>query len=77
MLLLLLAPLWTAVGYPAGTRPELPLRWGVARGTALSDGVEQFLGIPYAEPPVHELRWVRESCPPTCAVCDWIMRACM
>ena len=37
--------------------PELQLASGTVKGSVVSDGVQQYLGVPFAEPPVGKLRW--------------------
>ena len=47
--------------------PELQLASGTVKGSVVSDGVQQYLGVPFAEPPGGKLRWQ----PPV----DWAMAA--
>jgi para-nitrobenzyl esterase len=44
--------------------PQVKVEQGILEGIALESGVNSFRGIPYAQPPVGELRW-REPQPPT------------
>src|SRR5215213_2687818 len=50
-----LAPL--AISAQAPTAPAARTAQGVVRGVALATGVRAFRGIPFAAPPVRELRW--------------------
>merc|ERR1712156_793614 len=42
---------------PLGTSIKIETKLGEIEGVSTSDSVHQFLNIPYAEPPVDELRW--------------------
>jgi para-nitrobenzyl esterase len=46
----------SAAASPGETRPEVRVHAGVLKGT-LDKGVSAYKGIPYAKPPVGELRW--------------------
>lgn len=65
MLLCLLAMSAAAPPTPAPD-PLIQIGNGVLRGRTTADGIERFLGIPYAAPPVGPLRW-RPPRPPG----DW------
>jgi para-nitrobenzyl esterase len=52
----LIAPAQTARAQAAGA-PRARTTHGVVQGLALPSGVRSFRGIPYAAPPVRELRW--------------------
>lgn len=41
----------------ANSQPVVDLGYSKYQGTALSSGVNQFLGIRYAKPPLGDLRW--------------------
>jgi len=45
------------------SRPEVTTTEGVVRGQTDAQGVDSFLGVPYASPPVGPARW-REATPP-------------
>lgn len=45
------------------TSPIVQLGYGAYEGTKLRNGVDQFLGMRYAAPPLGDLRW-REPEPP-------------
>src|SRR4051812_15377315 len=47
----------------AGADPVVSVAAGQLRGSLTSDGVAAFKNIPFAQPPVGELRW-REPLPP-------------
>src|ERR1700761_5962638 len=42
---------------PPGSNPIACTNQGTYRGTHLNDDVSAFLGVPYAKPPVGDLRW--------------------
>jgi len=48
---------------PAPARPEVTTTEGVVRGKTDAQGVDSYLGVPYASPPVGPARW-REPAPP-------------
>lgn len=52
----LVAPVPAAQAAPSGGNPVVRTDAGLVRGETTSEG-RQFLGIPYAEPPVGRLRW--------------------
>ena len=47
----------TAAAQSGGTSPVVATTSGQVRGTVLPSGRSEFLGIPFAQPPVGELRW--------------------
>src|SRR5690349_8684139 len=54
--------LLTALGAHAGVMNPIPgdpitIETGKLSGTLLDSGVKAYLGVPYAAPPVRELRW--------------------
>jgi para-nitrobenzyl esterase len=51
------------IGKDKKTAPQIKLGQGVVEGVLESSGIVSFKGIPYAQPPVGELRW-REPQPP-------------
>ena len=51
---------------PDSDAPAVQISGGLIDGVTLDSGVEAYLGIPYAAPPVRELRWR-----PPAAVEDW------
>ena len=48
----------------SSTSPLVDLGYAQYEGTALNTGVNQFLGIRYAAPPVDDLRWRAPHTPP-------------
>lgn len=48
----------------SNTRPLVDLGYARYEGTALNTGVNQFLGIRYAAPPLDNLRWRAPEDPP-------------
>lgn len=65
---ILLVLLVSAAGFAQknkkGKTPQVKVEQGTLEGIALESGVNSFRGIPYAQPPVGDLRW-REPQPPT------------
>ena len=47
----------TARGAPQSAPPQVAIDSGQIEGTILTSGVQAYLGIPYAAPPVRDLRW--------------------
>src|SRR5262245_60419912 len=62
-LLLILASCAPHLSSESRARPEVVTTEGVVRGHTDAQGVDSFLGIPYASPPVGPARW-REPAPP-------------
>lgn len=56
--------LLTLVGHACATAKEVELSYGTFVGTPLSNGVTQWLGIPYAAPPIGNLRFAPPVDPP-------------
>jgi hypothetical protein len=46
-----------SVGTPQTTSALVDLGYASYQGTSLSVGVNQYLGIPFAAPPIGDLRW--------------------
>ncbi|XP_076470633.1 cAMP-regulated D2 protein-like [Babylonia areolata] len=53
----LLATLWTAVWGRGENSPQVTTRFGKIEGLYLDDTVAVYYGVPFASPPVGEMRW--------------------
>src|SRR5690606_27533699 len=46
-----------AISFVFAQKPQVKVDEGAIEGITLSSGVETFRGIPYAKPPIGDLRW--------------------